>query len=68
MNSTTSTSFGRNDYVMEEFSKVTEDQDALSKEILSESIKEIAGSTVEETSTNTLMKIEETSEKEEEPV
>ena len=61
---------GENDYVMEEFLlKVTEDQDALSKEILSESIKEIAGSTVEETSTNTLSKkIEETSEKEEEPV
>ena len=61
---------GENDYVMEEFLlKVTEDQDALSKEILSESIKEIAGSTIEEISTNTLSKgIEETSEKEEEPV
>jgi carboxyl-terminal processing protease len=59
-----------NDYVMEEFLlKVTEDQDALSKEILSESIKEIAGSTIGEISTNTLSKeIEETSEKEEEPV
>jgi carboxyl-terminal processing protease len=59
-----------NDYVMEEFLlKVTEDQDALSKEILSESIKEIAGSTIGEISTNTLIKeIEETSEKEEEPV
>ena len=61
---------GENDYVMEEFLlKVTEDQDALSKEILSESIKEIAGSTIGEISTNTLSKeIEETSEKEEEPV
>ena len=36
-----------NDYAMEEFLlKVTEDQDALSKEILSEPIKEIADSTV----------------------
>ncbi len=61
---------GENDYVMEEFLlKVTEDQDALSKEILSEPIKEIAGSTIGEISTNTLSKeIEETSEKEEEPV
>ena len=61
---------GENDYVMEEFLlKVTEDQDALSKEILSEPIKEIAGSTTGEISTNTLNKeIEETSEKEEEPV
>ena len=55
---------------MEEFLlKVTEDQDALSKEILSESIKEIAGSTIGEISANSLSKeIEETSEKEEEPV
>ena len=61
---------GENDYVMEEFLlKVTEDQDALSKEILSEPIKEIGGSTTGEISTNTLNKeIEETSEKEEEPV
>ncbi|MFL2833704.1 MAG: carboxy terminal-processing peptidase [Coraliomargaritaceae bacterium] len=61
---------GENDYVMEEFLlKVTEDQDALSKEILSEPIKEIADSTIGEISTNTLSKeIEETSEKEEEPV
>ena len=61
---------GENDYVMEEFLlKVTEDQDALSKEILSEPIKEIAGSTIGEISTNTLSKeIEETSENEEEPV
>ena len=61
---------GENDYVMEEFLlKVTEDQDALSKEILAEPIKEIAGSTTGEISTNTLNKeIEETSEKEEEPV
>ena len=59
-----------NDYVMEEFLlKVTEDQDALSKEILSEPIKEIAGSTIGEISTNTLSKeIEETSEEEEEAV
>ena len=36
-----------NDYVTEEFLlKVTEDQDALSKEILSEPIKEITGSTI----------------------
>ena len=55
---------------MEEFLlKVTEDQDALSKEILSEPIKEIAGSTIGEISTNTLSKeIEETSEEEEEAV
>ena len=61
---------GENDYVMEEFLlKVTEDQDALSKEILSEPIKEIAGSTIGEISTNTLSKeIEETSEEEEEAV
>ena len=61
---------GENDYVMEEFLlKVTEDQDALSKEILSEPIKKIADSTIGEISTNTLSKkIEETSEKEEEPV
>ena len=61
---------GENDYVMEEFLlKVTEDQDALSKEILSEPIKEIADSNIGEISTNTLSKeIEETSEKEEEPV
>ncbi|MBO73644.1 MAG: hypothetical protein CMD33_00030 [Flavobacteriales bacterium] len=61
---------GENDYVMEEFLlKVTEDQDALSKEILSEPIKEIAGSTIGEISTNTLIKdIEETSEEQEEPV
>ena len=61
---------GENDYVMEEFLlKVTEDQDALSKEILSEPIKEIADSTIGEISTNTISKeIEETSEKEEEPV
>ena len=61
---------GENDYVMEEFLlKVTEDQDALSKEILSEPIKEIADSTIGEISTNTLSKeIEETSEKDEEPV
>ena len=61
---------GENDYVMEEFLlKVTEDQDALSKEILSEPIKEIAGSTIGEISTNTLSKeIEETSENEKEPV
>ena len=59
---------GENDYVMEEFLlKVTEDQDALSKEILSEPIKEIADSTIGEISTNTISKeIEETSE--EEPV
>ena len=59
---------GENDYVMEEFLlKVTEDQDALSKEILSEPIKEIADSTIGEISTNTLSKeIEETSEEEEE--
>ena len=61
---------GENDYVMEEFLlKVTEDQDALSKEILSEPIKEIADSTIGEISTNTISKeIEETSEEEEEPV
>ena len=61
---------GENDYVMEEFLlKVTEDQDALSKEILSEPIKEIAGSAIGEISTNTLSKeIEETSEEEEEAV
>lgn len=61
---------GENDYVMEEFLlKVTEDQDALSEEILSEPIKKIADSTIGEISTNTLSKkIEETSEKEEEPV
>ena len=61
---------GENDYVMEEFLlKVTEDQDALSKEILSEPIKKIADSTIGEISTNTLSKeIKETSEKEEEPV
>ena len=61
---------GENDYVMEEFLlKVTEDQDALSKEILLEPIKKIADSTIGEISTNTLSKeIEETSEKEEEPV
>ena len=61
---------GEKDYVMEEFLlKVTEDQDALSKEILSEPIKEIAGSTIGEISTNTLSKeIEETSEEEEEAV
>ena len=61
---------GENDYVMQEFLlKVTEDQDALSKEILSEPIKKIADSTIGEISTNTLSKkIEETSEKEEEPV
>ena len=61
---------GENDYVMEEFLlKVTEDQDALSKEILSEPINEIAGSTIGGISTNTLSKeIEETSEEEEEPV
>lgn len=57
---------GENDYVMEEFLlKVTEDQDALSKEILSEPIKEIADSNIGEISTNTLSKeIEETSEEE----
>ena len=57
---------GENDYVMEEFLlKVTEDQDALSKEILSEPIKEIADSTIGEISTNTISKeIEETSEEE----
>ena len=57
---------GENDYVMEEFLlKVTEDQDALSKEILSEPIKEIADSAIGEISTNTLIKeIEETSEEE----
>ena len=61
---------GENDYAAEEFLlKVTEDQDALSKEILSESIKEITGSAIGEISTNSLDKeIEETSEKEEEPV
>jgi carboxyl-terminal processing protease len=61
---------GENDYAVEEFLlKVTEDQDALSKEILSEPIKEIAGSTTGEISTNTLNKdIEETSENEEEPI
>lgn len=57
---------GENDYVMEEFLlKVTEDQDALSKEILSEPIKEIADSAIGEISTNTLIKeIKETSEEE----
>ena len=61
---------GENDYVMEEFLlKVTEDQDALSKEILSEPIKEIADSAIGEISTNTISKeIEEASEEEEEPV
>ena len=61
---------GENDYVMEEFLlKVTEDQDALSKEVLSKPIKEIAGSTIGEISTNTLSKeIEETSGEEEDPV
>ncbi|MEC8219903.1 MAG: carboxy terminal-processing peptidase, partial [Verrucomicrobiota bacterium] len=61
---------GENDYVMEEFLlKITEDQDALSKEILSEQIKEIADSTTGKISTNTLNKeIEETSEEEEEAV
>ena len=61
---------GENDYVMEEFLlKVTEDQDALSKEILSSPIKEIADSTIVEISTNKVSEeIEETSEEEEEPV
>ena len=57
-----------NDYAMEEFLlKVTEDQDALSKEILSAPIKEIADSTIVEISTNKVSEeIEETSEEEEE--
>ena len=57
-----------NDYAMEEFLlKVTEDQDALSKELLSAPTKEIADSTIAKISTNELSKqIEETSEKEEE--
>ena len=57
-----------NDYAMEEFLlKVTEDQDALSKELLSAPTKEIADSTIGKTSTNEVSKqIEETSEKEEE--
>ena len=56
------------DYAMEEFLlKVTEDQDALSKEILSAPIKEIADSTIVEISTNKVSEeIEETSEEEEE--
>ena len=56
------------DYAMEEFLlKVTEDQDALSKEILSEPIKEIVESTIGEISTNTVSKqIKETTEEEEE--
>ena len=51
---------------MEEFLlKVTEDQDALSKEILSAPIKEIADSTIVEISTNKVSEeIEETSEEE----
>ena len=60
-----------NDYAMEEFLlKVTEDQDALSKEILSAPTKKIADSTIGEISTNKVSKqIEETSEEEkEEPV
>ena len=59
-----------NDYAMEEFLlKVTEDQDALSKEILSAPIKEIADSTIVEISTNKVSEeIEKTSEEEEEPV
>ena len=57
-----------NDYAMEEFLlKVTEDQDALSKEILSAPIKEIADSTIVEISTNKVgEEIEGTSEEEEE--
>ena len=57
-----------NDYAMEEFLlKVTEDQDALSKELLSAPTKEIADSTIAKTSTNEVSKqIEEASEKEEE--
>ena len=56
------------DYAMEEFLlKVTEDQDALSKEILSAPIKEIADSTIVEISTNKVgEEIEGTSEEEEE--
>ena len=56
------------DYAMEEFLlKVTEDQDALSKEILSAPIKEIADSPIVEISTNNVSEeIEETSEEEEE--
>ena len=55
---------------MEEFLlKVTEDQDALSKELLSAPTKEIADSTIGKISTNEVSKqIEETSENEEEPV
>ncbi|MBL00687.1 MAG: hypothetical protein CMI34_04690 [Opitutales bacterium] len=60
---------GENDYVMEEFLlKVTKDQDALSKEILSAPIKGIADSNIGQISTNKVNnEIEETSE-EEEPV
>ena len=59
-----------NDYVMEEFLlKVTEDQDALSKEILSVPIKDIADSKIGEINTNRVSnEIEETSEEEEKPV
>jgi carboxyl-terminal processing protease len=57
-----------NDYAMEEFLlKVTEDQDALSKEILSEPIKEIAESIVDGAASGTLInEVEDAPEEEEE--
>ena len=57
-----------NDYAMEEFLlKVTEDQDALSKEILSEPIKEIAESIVGGAASGTLInEVEDAPEEEEE--
>jgi carboxyl-terminal processing protease len=58
----------QNDYAMEEFLlKVTEDQDALSKEILSEPIKEIAESIVDGATSATLInEVEDAPEEEEE--